>query len=1229
MSFTATITKFGIQSGTEDTLYVAWSWPPSSSKKSSGAGGSSSGSITYYKAPSYSGYSIVDALARAGEKDTSLPHRQKIAVLNGYVSKASDWSGTNAQNGKMLKDLLAGKLIKSKSGSSTSSSMTTVPKTDHYRVVWQYKLDGIWYVLSDEEVKTKHSTASMSNNPYILEYRVRILPVPKKDATWSASWTAWKSYKPPYRMPAQAPAPNLSAPTGSTSSLRVVANVSGITDKLSTHIIFSLFVNEQKSKKSVAESPRVKIGTGSASYTFTGLKPSTNYVVRAKASYAYTKTVKGVKKTYYTDGEVSGFSSVYSTEPANQPAPKVVVERILEDASTAKLYVTWKKDVTARKYIIQATYDVAYFNNNDSSGIQSREFIDVTSTAARLFELQLNGHTTWYFRIVVENSLGQQSVPMSDKYYKKLVLGVKPAAPTTWTMTSSFMQNETIRFFWVHNSIDSSWQTSARIKLEFEDGGNPMVIKVDTPPSGRDPSLVQEPTYNKDLVITPEIAQRLESGTTIRWSVQTRGAYGWGSTDSVGYSDWSVVRAIDVYTAPSLTVDFVDGSGDHVQETNTAHAYPLNVTGDVTAPGQEFIGYDISITALEAYDIIDGTGHEISVNEGASIFQQHYISDGTTNFSQQILPGDALLQNGIKYALRVVVAFNSGLTAEQTITFYTDWDSIDTYIPSATVEFDEENICTSIYPICMRLVYDPLREAIMSTAKQTPESMDYDIAHGYTTNITSGSKDRYILTGTEPSDWNATYMYYLTYDGSIYTPVPESENPPTWAPNTYYAFEPGNQQFTIETDSDRTEVRVFSGYGSEVTGRFAQEGIAYLASSITLEETPERYDLTLSEPSDWVWNWNTYFTVEEYLTYEQIPMGDEVPEWEPDMYYKLVDDKYVLTLSEPSDWSTNYFEYFTKQVERSYESMFDDKDMPEWQPDTYYAYTPPITSSHSNATVRFEYVNRGGVVVDNRTFEIGCYDMASTEYALNTSSVWFMLNIYIEFTDLPPVSSFTFKMVSQTISSTPIAANVEMSIFRIGYDGKLQLIAGGIANDGLTVIRDPHPSLDFARYRVVATDLDSGTISFSDITPASIQYPNIVLQWDESWSSSNIESDMEGIAADNQFYSGERIILPYNIAVSESNSLDVSLVDYAGREDPVSYYGTKTGQSGTWSTVIPRGDVDTLYALRRLSVYRGDVYVREPSGIGYWANVAVSMNSSYDDLTIPISITVTRVDGGV
>ena len=87
MSFTATITKFGIQSGTEDTLYVAWSWPPSSSsKKSSGAGGSPSGSITYYKAPSYSGYSIVDALARAGEKDTSLPHRQKIAVLNGYVS---------------------------------------------------------------------------------------------------------------------------------------------------------------------------------------------------------------------------------------------------------------------------------------------------------------------------------------------------------------------------------------------------------------------------------------------------------------------------------------------------------------------------------------------------------------------------------------------------------------------------------------------------------------------------------------------------------------------------------------------------------------------------------------------------------------------------------------------------------------------------------------------------------------------------------------------------------------------------------------------------------------------------------------------------------------------------------------------------------------------------------------------------------------------------------------
>ena len=62
--------------------------------------------------------------------------------------------------------------------------------------------------------------------------------------------------------------------------------------------------------------------------------------------------------------------------------------------------------------------------------------------------------------------------------------------------------------------------------------------------------------------------------------------------------------------------------------------------------------------------------------------------------------------------------------------------------------------------------------------------------------------------------------------------------------------------------------------------------------------------------------------------------------------------------------------------------------------------------------------------------------------------------------------------------------------------------------------------------------------------------------------------------------------------------------------------------------VYKRQDVDTLYAVRRLSVWMGDVYVRNSSGSGYWANVKVKYNQKYNDLTIPIRLDVTRVEGG-
>ena len=89
------------------------------------------------------------------------------------------------------------------------------------------------------------------------------------------------------------------------------------------------------------------------------------------------------------------------------------------------------------------------------------------------------------------------------------------------------------------------------------------------------------------------------------------------------------------------------------------------------------------------------------------------------------------------------------------------------------------------------------------------------------------------------------------------------------------------------------------------------------------------------------------------------------------------------------------------------------------------------------------------------------------------------------------------------------------------------------------------------------------------------------------------------------------------------------MIEYIGRRHPVSYYGTQVGQKATWSSDIPKSDKETIYALRRLAVYLGNVYVREPNGAGYWAHIEVSFSIDYDSMVVPVSLSIVRVEGGM
>ena len=205
-------------------------------------------------------------------------------------------------------------------------------------------------------------------------------------------------------------------------------------------------------------------------------------------------------------------------------------------------------------------------------------------------------------------------------------------------------------------------------------------------------------------------------------------------------------------------------------------------------------------------------------------------------------------------------------------------------------------------------------------------------------------------------------------------------------------------------------------------------------------------------------------------------------------------------------------------------------------------------------------------------------------------------------------------------------SGVSLSVYRREFDGSFTELITGLKNVNETFVTDPHPALDYARYRIVAVSDATGSVSYYDVPGYPIEEKSVIIQWDEEWTNfdTNSEDPLEKPA-----WSGSLLRLPYDIDVSDSYSADVSLVEYIGRKRPVSYYGTQLGETSNWNVSIVKDDKETLYALRRLAIWMGDVYVREPSGSGYWANINVSFSQTHCDPVIPVTLSITRVSGGV
>ena len=121
---------------------------------------------------------------------------------------------------------------------------------------------------------------------------------------------------------------------------------------------------------------------------------------------------------------------------------------------------------------------------------------------------------------------------------------------------------------------------------------------------------------------------------------------------------------------------------------------------------------------------------------------------------------------------------------------------------------------------------------------------------------------------------------------------------------------------------------------------------------------------------------------------------------------------------------------------------------------------------------------------------------------------------------------------------TPVV-DVLLSVYRREFDGSFTELATGLDSAKSITITDPHPALDYARYRVVATSKTTGAISYYDAPGYPINGKAAIIQWDEEWR--NLENT-DAAAQEEPTWTGSLLKLLYNIDVSDRNSTTIYLI---------------------------------------------------------------------------------------
>ena len=588
----------------------------------------------------------------------------------------------------------------------------TIQTLDHYTVEWFYDTgDGIWFVGSSGSEDTEQSTYSAPSNA--LRIKVKVTPVSKTHTVNDEDTYYWIGSAESVEYGVEADPPEkTSTPSVSVDKYKLTVTLENISDPRTDEVKYEIYNGTTLYNTGI-----VTVLTRQAIYTC-NVEAGGEYRVRAASINIFNNS-----KIY---GEWSDFSSAVGTIPST-PAGITSIKA----SSRTSIHLEWSEVKSATSYDIEFATKKEYLDSSDGAS---------TVTGIQYTRYEKTGLETgneYFFRVRAVNDKGT-----SDwSEIKSIIIGKDPAAPTTWSSTTTAVTGEPLTLYWVHNTEDNSSQTFAELELYINGNKDTKTIKNTTDEDEKDKTS----SYKIDT-------SQYTEGTIIQWRVRTAGV-------TMSYGDWSVMRTVDIYAPATLSMKLVNKDNDAITVLSTFPFYVSALPGPKT---QAPISYHLTIKSNEIYQTIDQVGNVKMVNKGEEIYSKYF--DINTALLVELSANNLDLENNISYTVTCLVAMNSGLTAEASQEFTVHW--IETkYEPSAELSINKSNYSAYIRPYCVNSKGVPNTNVILGVYRREFDGAFTEIA----SNLTNGKNihvtdphpaldyARYRITATDKNTGAVSY----------------------------------------------------------------------------------------------------------------------------------------------------------------------------------------------------------------------------------------------------------------------------------------------------------------------------------------------------------------------------------------------------------------------------------------------------------------------------------------